>query len=287
MFESLFAWVPDSVDTQFLLLGWLSVMVMAMAKAGFGGSVGLLSVPIMIFACKGNSQLATGLMLPILITCDYVNAGVWFGRWDWKIVRNLLVPGMILGIAAGAGIIWLMQNAGGTSAQDAVAIRKTTNNWMQLFIGMVSLSFVVIQGIQSLRKHPIAFKPGFKSACGTGVVAGVCSTLAHAAGPVTAMYLLPQRMEKEKYVATTVFFYWFANQIKLIPYFCLGLISTESLANGLVLVPAVPIGAVLGKKLAGKINQQVFMTIVYILLALTGLFLCTQSLGKLQGWWPW
>jgi uncharacterized membrane protein YfcA len=286
MVESLFGWVPQSVDAHFLLLGGLSVMIVAMAKAGFGGSVGLLSVPIMIFACRGDAQRATGLMLPILIACDYVNTGVWFGRWDWRIVRNLLVPGMLIGVAAGAGLIVLMRHISAAAGQDADTIRNTTNYWMQMLIGIVSLSFVVIQGIQSLRKHPIAFKPGFKSACGTGIAAGICSTLAHAAGPVTAMYLLPQRMKKEKYVATTVFFYWFGNQVKLIPYIWLGLINGKSLAYGVVLVPAVPVGAVLGKMLAGKINQKMFMAIVYTLLGLTGVFFCVQSAAKLMDRWP-
>jgi len=76
----------------FLALGGLSVLIMSMAKAGFGGSIGLLSVPMMIVACGGNAVLANGLMLPILIACDYINIVAWWRQWRWRVAGKLL-PG--------------------------------------------------------------------------------------------------------------------------------------------------------------------------------------------------
>jgi len=95
------------------------------------------------------------------------------------------------------------------------------------------------------------------------------------------MYLLPQGMPKERYVPTTVLFYFIANQIKLIPYFMLALISVESLKTGLVLLPAVPVGVILGKLLANRISQNVFLVIVYTLLGLAGLHLGYGAINKL------
>jgi len=34
----------------FLLLGSVSAMLVSMAKAGFGGSIGILSMPLMVYA---------------------------------------------------------------------------------------------------------------------------------------------------------------------------------------------------------------------------------------------
>ena len=86
----------------------------------------------------------------------------------------------------------------------------------------------------------------------------VTSTLAHAAGPIATMYLLPQQMPKGTYVATTVLFFAIVNQVKLIPYIALGLINTATLGAGLVLLPAVVVGAVLGLVLHGRIPQRQF-----------------------------
>jgi uncharacterized membrane protein YfcA len=274
---------PDIINLPlFLIVGSLSAMIVAMAKAGFGGSIGLLSVPLMVYACGGDkARFGVGLMLPILITCDYLSLIAWLPQrhqWNWKVVRDLL-PATVVGIAIGGGLIYWFQHsnsANGTPEAQAIA-----DNWLKLFIGAIALLFVTLQLIKTIQKHPIMFKPNFPAACGTGLAAGVCSTLAHAAGPITAMYLLPQGMPKERYVPTTVLFYFIANQIKLVPYFMLGLISPESLKTGLVLLPAVPVGVILGKLLANRISQNVFLVIVYTLLGLAGLHLGYGAINKL------
>lgn len=283
-------WIRELVSSDignlplFLIVGSLSAMIVAMAKAGFGGSIGLLSVPLMVYACGGDkARFGVGLMLPILVTCDYLALIAWLPQrrdWNWKVVRNLL-PGTIVGIALGGTLIYLFQQMGG-SGQDKVDAEKLADNWLKLFIGAIALLFVTLQLIKTIRKHPITFKPNFAAACGTGLAAGTCSTLAHAAGPVTAMYLLPQGMPKERYVPTTVLFYFIANQIKLVPYFALHLVTRESLLTGLVLLPAVPVGVVLGKRLANRISQRVFFVIVYTLLGLAGVHLCYEAIRTLN-----
>jgi hypothetical protein len=189
----------------FLTLGGLSVMIMAMAKAGFGGAVGLLSIPLMIIACGGNAPSATGMMLPILVACDYVILATWWGRWRWDVVRRLL-PGAAVGILIGWAALYLMGVGDGAFDGGGAEREKIASAYLKLCIGVISLFFVAFQAIQALRKEPVTFRPVFWQATGAGTAAGFTSTLAHAAGPVTAMYLLPQRMPKEQYVATTVLY---------------------------------------------------------------------------------
>jgi len=268
--------VPDL--TQFLLLGGLAVMVLSMAKAGFGGSVGLLSVPLMIYAVGGQkASLATGLMLPILIATDYMNMLAWWRRWRWSIVWPLL-PGAVIGVVIAWVALAQMGFGGEVVGEQAQADRAMANAVMKLSIGAICLVFVGIRSIQALRAKPLAFRPVLWQSSIAGMVAGGTSTVAHAAGPVTAMYFLPQQLGKEAYVATTVMYYWIGNQIKLAPYLHLGLINRSSLVVGLLLVPAVPVGVVLGRYLAGKVSERVFSSIVYVLLALTGVDMCVKSL---------
>ena len=91
------------------------------------------------------------------------------------------------------------------------------------------------------------------------------------------MFLLPQKMPKGRFVATTVMFYWVTNQVKLVPYIGFDLISAGNLWTGLALLPAVVVGAALGRLLHNRVNQAIFGRIIYGLLGAVGVHLCVKS----------
>ena len=97
------------------------------------------------------------------------------------------------------------------------------------------------------------------------------------------MYLLPQRLPKGRYVATTVLYYWIGNQMKLIPYYERDLLAVPALAAALGLVPAVVGGALLGVFLHNRVNEKVFRVIVHVLLGGVGLHLVAAAAPKLFG----
>jgi len=260
----------------FLAVGSVSAMLFSMAKAGFGGSVGLLAVPLMIFACGGNSRLAIGIMLPILIAADYVAFAAWLGKWNARAV-GMLLPGAAVGIAAGWAVLHALNRLGGMRAEGGAV----ANAWLKIGVGAIALAFVALHVIRGIRGKPLMFRPVLWQATVAGSAAGMSSTLAHAAGPVIAMYLLPQQMPKGQYVASTALFFWIANQTKLIPYFAEGMINTSTLGAGLLLVPAIAAGGLLGKLLHNRVNQAQFNGIVYGLLALAGLWLTWQGVEGL------
>ena len=271
--------VPDLA--RFLVIGGLAVLLLSMAKAGFGGSVGLLAVPMMIYAVGDEASLSVGLMLPILIATDYMNMVAWWRKWRWSVAAKLL-PGAVVGILIGWGILAWM-GYGGDASAEATQRKDFADGLLKLAVGVISLSFVTIRSIQAIRSKPMAFRPVMWQSAVAGGVAGSTSTLAHAAGPVTAMYMLPQQLGKDTYVATTVLYYWIANQLKLVPYLSLGMINRQSLLMGLALVPAVPVGVLLGRYFAGKVNEKVFTVIVYVLLGMAGVDMCIKAAIKLLG----
>ena len=253
----------------FLLVGGVSAMLFSLAKTGFGGSVGLLAVPVMTYACGGNAKLATGIMLPLLIAADYVALVSWWRKWNARTVAMLL-PGVVVGIAVGWGLLWGLQRVGSDGD-------RVTNAGMMLGIGAISLGFVVLQLFRLLGRRTLAFRPVAWQGLCAGGAAGFTSTLAHAAGPITTMYLLPQKMPKGRFVATTALFYWINNQLKLVPYFALGLIHTGSMKASAALVPAMIAGALLGLFLHRRIGQKSFTGIVYVLLAGAGVDLIRKG----------
>ena len=263
---------------QFLLLGSLSAMLVSVAKAGFGGSVGILSTPIMVYACQGQTKLALGIILPILIACDQLSIVSWRGKWDRRVVA-LLLPGLVLGVAIGSvGLHFIVKHGMRGSAEQA-----TGNAILALFIGVVALGFVALQILKSWRRDPLPFRPVWSQGTAVGALAGFTSTLAHGAGPIVTMYMLPQGLPKGKFVASTVLYYWIGNLIKLPPYILLAMIDTRTLAASGTLVPAVAAGVALGIFLHRRVGQKQFTGVVYVLLALAGAHLAVAACRQLLG----
>jgi len=260
----------------FLTVGSCSAILFSMGKSGFGGGVGLLSVPMMVYACGQNAPLAVGVMLPVLIAADYAAVISWRSQWLLRQVGMLLI-GVIPGIVIGAAAVWAFGRLGADTQADV------TNAGLKLGVGLIALGFVVLRLIGYLRGEPLAFRPVWWQAATAGTVAGVASTLAHASGPIVAMYLLPQQMPKGRYVATTALTFWCVNQLKLPAYFALGLVNTGTLGMGVALLPGIAAGAALGVYLHRKVDDRQFTPIVYALLALTGAHLTWQALGALCG----
>ncbi len=266
--------IPDI--TLFLIVGSLAAMVFGMSKTGFGSGISILAIPMMIYACSHKATLAVGIMLPILIVADYVAVISWWRQWDIKTVFALL-PATVVGIAVGWGALEGFQKL------KIDPKTSTANAWLMLGIGAIALAFVALHIIKRFVGQNASFKPKRWQTALTGGAAGFTSTLAHAAGPVITMYLLPQKTSKSTYVATTALFFWTANQIKLVPYLHMKMINTETLGAGVVLLPGIIIGAMLGRFLHHRVGATQFTIIVYALLALAGGHMCFKAISQLAG----
>ncbi|MBL7220441.1 MAG: sulfite exporter TauE/SafE family protein [Phycisphaerae bacterium] len=265
--------IPDI--TLFLIVGSGAAMVFGMSKTGFGSGISILAVPMMIYACSHKATLAVGIMLPILIIADYVAVISWWRKWSIKTVLALL-PTTVLGIA----IAWVA--LAGFQYMRIDPRTSAANAWLMLGVGMIAIAFVGLHILKRVTARNTTFRPTRGHTALAGGAAGFTSTLAHAAGPVITMYLLPQRKSKSTFVATNALFFWTANQIKLIPYLHLHMINTETLGAGVVLLPGIIIGAMLGRFLHHRVGRTQFTVIVYTLLALAGGHMCYKAVSQLS-----
>ena len=265
--------IPDI--TLFLIVGSGAAMVFGMSKTGFGSGISILAVPMMIYACSHKATLAVGIMLPILIVADYVAVISWWRKWSIRTVLALL-PTTVLGIAIG----WVALS--GFQQMKIDPKTSAANAWLMLGVGMIALAFVGLHILKSVVGRTAAFRPSRWHTALAGSAAGFTSTLAHAAGPIITMYLLPQKKSKGTYVATTALFFWTANQIKLVPYLHLQMINTETLGAGLVLLPGIVAGAMLGRFLHHRVGPTQFTVIVYTLLTLAGGHMCYKAVSQLS-----
>jgi hypothetical protein len=248
----------------------LAVSMIGIAKSGFGGGLGLIVVPITALALSSipgyHAEDALGLLLPLLIVGDVI--AVWqYRRFpNWGLIARL-APGTIAGIALGTGLIWLLKNQ-----QDVAAAL------INMEIGFESVLLVSLVWWRKWRGVQQKLLPEPARALATGAFAGASSTLAHAAGPIIAMYLLPLNLGRQVMVGTSATFFFFANCAKLPTYYTAGLFDKIDPLFALRFFPLVLAGAIFGRWLVKRMSDTAFTQVVYFTVFFLGLFLFGRGL---------
>ena len=263
------------MDWPALLLATFAVLFIGVAKAGFGGGLGLLVTPLCVLAF--GPKTAIGIVLPLLCAGDAFSLYHYWRKWRAENLRFLL-PGVVLGVVLGVQLI------GRFSPRE-----------LNVAIGGLAVLFVVIQLVQKrLFQAAGAWVPNHALGVPCGVGVGVASTFAHGAGPVAALFLLPQRLPKEIFVGTNVLLFTFVNWIKL-PFFCIdrgwvnlpcfaseSLITRATLLISLKFFPLVPVGVWLGAWLNRRFSEAGFVRVIYAILLVTGVqLICNFDLAAL------
>ncbi|MEN9573314.1 MAG: hypothetical protein RL514_1169 [Verrucomicrobiota bacterium] len=250
-------------DWSSILLAALAVLFIGLSKGGFGGGLGMLTTPLCVLAFGPKD--AIGILLPLLCAGDAFSLYHYWGKWERKNLKFLL-PGVVVGVVIGVQLI------GRFSARE-----------LNVCIGLLAVAFVVFQ----LLKERIfaaegAFAPNHKIGVPCGIGAGITSTFAHGAGPVVSLFVIPQRLPKETYVATTVLVFTWINWIKM-PFFMVdrsmvdlpvlaphAIITAQTLQQSAAFLPFIPVGVWLGVWLNRKFSEQTFLKVVYVTTFLTG-----------------
>ena len=244
------------------LLFWLfvatAIILQGIGKSGLAGA-GVLSLPLMMMVMPVDKVAAT--MLPLLCLCDY-NA-VYHHRRNvvWKQVWIIFLPSLI-GIGIGTYLWWRMGQAG----VEAYSVP------LKRFVGVVALVFGIYIGAKEQSLGWVAHhKAGPKMGIFTGILAGVSSTLVHAASPIVSLYLFSQSFGKTLFVGTMAWTFAFINTAKLPSYALIGMLPKDVLLFDLCLIPLIPIGSHIGKWLLHTISETHFNRAMMILTIFAGL----------------
>ncbi len=251
----------------YMIVAFLALMLTGISKGGFGG-VGTLSIPMMMAVAPADFSL--GVWLPLLVFCDIVTLRYYPREWQLRPVL-VLAPSMVLGLFLG----WLL-------------LGRISPRAIKLFVGATSLAFVALDQVRAWLKwrleHPkklTPFRPTWLTATPFGVGAGITTMIAHAAGAITTIYFLPQRMNPRDFVGTQARFFFVFNAMKLPFYLTTAqpLINHETLRKSVWMVPLAPLGVWVGVALNRRLSPAVFNQVVYILLAVSGMYLIYEN------WW--
>lgn len=263
------------------LVSWLlagsAVVIVGIAKSGFGSGVGIVAVPLFLFAFPSDTE-AVGALLPLLIAADILSVYHHWGTWDRANLRSL-VPGTIAGLMLGAVLMWWMigspvppwssEAVAAPSAADS--LRHVAQSRIKLGVGVICVLYVLADLIKTLFAGRFSFKAGYLGGSIAGATAGVVTTIAHAAGPIIVIYLLGQRLAKQRFVGTAVIYFFSVNLIKQATvYPALGLTRVDTLWAGLWLLPLVPLGTFLGTKLNRLMSEKVFRWTILLITFASG-----------------
>jgi len=213
-------------------------MFFGFSKTGIPG-ISILSVGLL--ANLMPAKQATGVVLPLLIFADVFAFFVYRRNLDWRRVGRLL-PWAVGGVVLG----WL-------------ALGRISNEQTARLVGVI---LVLMLGLHAWRqrRNPAevaAHAPGWFGPA-MGLFAGFTTMIANAAGPVMTLYLLAMRLNKFEFLGTGAAFFLLINWIKVPFAVHLHLIDASSLRLNLWLLPAVALGALLGRPLVERVNQRLF-----------------------------
>jgi len=236
------------INLLFFLAVVPAIVLYGIAKSGLGGSISLISVPLMTLVMPLTQALA--IILPILIFSDIVAVYRFRKEFDFSTLK-LIVPFAGIGIFVGS-----------------LTFSYFSEDILKFIVGLMGFLFTAHYFLLKKDKEEKSIKSFLKgSICST--IAGFTSFCVHAGGTPTSIYLLPLRMKKEVYVGTRVIFFTFVNLFKLPFYLHLSMLNLQTFKQSITLLPLAILGIFIGYKILKIIDEKLFYNILYILILVT------------------
>lgn len=242
--------------------GWILVALGALLIGfGKGGLPGAGNPAIVIYASVFGAKPSVGILLVVLICADMVATTIYRRHAAWKYIVKLF-PWTALGVLLGALFTGLVSDA-----------------QMQVIIGSILL---LMTGLHFWRKHRQKrlaegeleqYPHRWWFAGGTGILGGIATMMANAAGPVAAMYLLSVGLPKYAFIGTSAWFFFLINLFKVPFQVHLGTITWETVHVSCLLGLFAALGAVIAPSIVRHINQRVFEMLVWTTVVIASILL--------------
>ncbi len=233
------------------VLATLAGVCCGISKAGLAG-LGLITVLLMAEIFPGKSS--SGVVLPLLIFADILAAFLYRQEILWPRLRALFWP-ILAGIAVGWAVLRVLPDAA--------------------FKPLIGGLILIMLGLHLLRSRAPNWSTTFAASPAFtwlgGLLTGLSTMVANAAGPIATIYLLILGLPKREFIATMAWLFLLVNLIKVPFSLQLGLINPASLRLNLLLLPATLLGLALGRAAVQRLPQKPFQNLVLTLAAAAAL----------------
>ncbi|MEO0446708.1 MAG: sulfite exporter TauE/SafE family protein [Verrucomicrobiota bacterium] len=234
----------------------MGAFCLGVAKTGIPG-LALINIVIMAEFFEKES---VGIVLPVLILCDLIIYPLYRKFSSWKAILPLLTTS-ILGILLG---YFVLRDWDGKTT-------KTAIGW--IILAMLGIQLLKVRFGQRLASMPDTRLFRWSS----GLLIGISTTLANAAGPVYAVWALVSDKSKEDFLGIGARLFLLLNLIKVPFNADMGIIHARTLYLDLLLAPAAIAGIVLGRYIVLRIPQKAFDHILSLCCLAGALWLILKS----------
>lgn len=226
--------------SQYLLIG-LAALIVGFTKTSVGG-VGILAILLMAIAIPGKGS--PGVLLPMLLLGDIFAVIYYHRECKWHILFKIF-PLTAVGIAIGY-----------------FSVNAIPSEVFEKVLGVIILIMLGLEIGLSYRNKTI--QGGLIVTSIIGILAGIATMIANAAGPIFGVYLLQMGLTKEEFVGTRSWFFLIVNTFKLPFSAGLGLITADTLLLDLMFVPVILLGAYIGFRVLTFIDLKLFKRFIRV-----------------------
>mgnify|MGYP001215213745 CR=1 FL=1 len=262
--------VMNASPVFFWMICFASVITVAISKSGFGGALGSLSMPIMLFVLP--PKFALGVLLPIFLITDVWVVYIWRKHVHWRFVTIMCAFGLA-GQMAGWLLFDFFSEEMLQAAVGTIGILTAVNYFWRLVRPRPELAE------DTARRLLARLWPRAAGWCG---LSGLASFVTLAGGIPAQVFLLPHRLARQVFVGTMSIYFFVINLFKLPFYGDLGLITSDTLILSASLLPCILVGVYVGKWLNEVVSDRLFYHVTYSILLVMGLKLISDALAI----WP-
>ena len=230
--------------------------LIAFMKGAFGGGLAVIGIPLLSLVMPPLE--AGALLAPLLVVMDLFSLRYWSVHTWSKPDLVILIPSMVVGVGGGALLVSVL-SAG----------------WVGLVIALTSLVFSLLYFAGGVRKGMGV--PSWRMGFLAGSASGCATMIANAGGPPFQIYVMPQKLDRDRYIGTSALFFAIINWIKVGPFILLGQFTAGSLATSAALFPLAIASTFAGVAFIRRVSPDRFYVIVYGLLIAVGIKLVADG----------
>lgn len=236
-------------------LWWVLIVcaiLIGFCKTSFA-AIGTIVVPIMALAF--GAKPSTGLILPILCLAD-LGAIIYYRRsCSWNHLFKLLIWAVI-GLFVGIAVDYLIPSG-----------------WFKYLLAFSIFISVAALVINEMKGNSASLQKGWVLPT-YGVMGGFATMIGNAAGPIMSVYMLSAKMPKLVFVGTSAWFFMAINYIKLpLQIWVWDNITYTSVLIGVIMIPFILIGSILGIYLVKVVPEELYRKIVIWITLISALVL--------------
>jgi len=238
--ESIYSLSPGN-----LILLLLSGFMIGVSKTGVPG-LGMLAIILSAMALPARSS--TGIVLVMLICGDIFAVAYYRRSAVWKHLL-MIIPWAFCGIVIGYFFLG-----------------RINDRQLKPVIAFIILSILALNHWwKNSDTGNLRIPERWWFAAFLGLLAGITTMMANAAGPIMIIYLLAMGLPKKEFIGTSAWYFFVMNWVK-VPFSArLGLINSGSVHLNSMIFPAVAAGALAGIVIMKKIPEKTFSIIVQVL----------------------